>query len=161
MMTSSPLSTRAIMARNRACLPPQVMAIWFFGSYFRPFSLSNFSATALRSSMMPVAGVYLVKPLLMASMAAALTFSGVSKSGSPAPKPMMSRPWAVSSLTLAVRERVAEPGMPETSLEIFICRVPGGPSSGDTSRADARKPGVAPGPRPSRRQPPLSLQLLN
>jgi len=41
---------------------------------------------------MPPTGVYFVNPSRMARIAAALMLSGVSKSGSPAPKPMMSRP---------------------------------------------------------------------
>jgi hypothetical protein len=42
---------------------------------------------------MPETGVYFVSPRLIASMAAFLILSGVSKSGSPAPRPITSRPF--------------------------------------------------------------------
>ena len=44
------------------------------------------------NSCVPPAGVYFVKLLLMASMAACLMLSGVGKSGSPAPKSTTSTP---------------------------------------------------------------------
>src|SRR3989344_8768809 len=57
---------------------------------------------------MPSTSVYFVSPRRMAAMAASLTFSGVSKSGSPAPSPITSRPSRFSSRARAVPARVAE-----------------------------------------------------
>src|SRR5436190_110190 len=56
---------------------------------------------AERSSGMPADGVYFVKPSLRALIAASLMCCGVSKSGSPAPKPQTSTPSAWSLLALA------------------------------------------------------------
>src|SRR6187431_3202288 len=63
---------------------------------------------ASRSSGMPAVGVYLVKPLVRASMAACLMKSGVSKSGSPAAKLTTSTPWATSALAFALRASVGD-----------------------------------------------------
>src|SRR5690242_17325944 len=52
------------------------------------------------SSGMPSTAVYLVWPSRIALMAASLMLSGVSKSGSPAPSPITSRPAALSSRAL-------------------------------------------------------------
>src|SRR5262249_1608914 len=51
---------------------------------------------------MPATSVYFVWPRFIASIAALLMLSGVSKSGSPAAKPMMSRPAAFSSRAFVV-----------------------------------------------------------
>ncbi len=64
--------------------------------------------TASFSSSMPPTGVYLVKPSSMARMAAALMLSGVSKSGSPAPKPMMSLPSFCRALAFIVTASVGD-----------------------------------------------------
>src|SRR5512143_2711162 len=56
----------------------------------------------------PSTAVYLVKPALIALIAASLMCWGVSKSGSPAPRPMMSRPLALSAAARAVTARVGE-----------------------------------------------------
>src|SRR5512139_1091979 len=56
----------------------------------------------------PSTAVYLVKPLLIAAIAASLMCCGVSKSGSPAPRPMMSRQVALSAAARAVTARVGE-----------------------------------------------------
>src|SRR5688500_12595526 len=48
---------------------------------------------ACRSSTMPADGVYFVKLPSSAAWAAALTCSGVGKSGSPAPRSTTSTPW--------------------------------------------------------------------
>ncbi len=66
----------------------------------------NFLETASFSSIMPDAGVYFVNPLFIASIAASQIFSGVSKSGSPAPNPTTSLPCAFNSFALAVIARV-------------------------------------------------------
>src|ERR1700743_2904650 len=62
----------------------------------------------VRSSGMPSTAVYLVWPSLMALIAAALILSGVSKSGSPAPRPITSRPAAFSSRALLVTAMVGD-----------------------------------------------------
>ncbi len=57
---------------------------------------------------MPLTAVYLVSPRLIASTAACLILSGVSKSGSPALSPMTSTPEARNSLALSEMAMVAE-----------------------------------------------------
>src|SRR5579871_6728575 len=57
---------------------------------------------------MPSTGGYLVSPRLIASIAACLTLSGVSKSGSPTESEMMSRPLALRSRAFCVTTMVAE-----------------------------------------------------
>src|ERR1700760_3340254 len=63
---------------------------------------------AWRSSGVPLLGVYFVKPVSMAAWAAALMCSGVSKSGSPAPKPQTSMPSAFMALAFESMLRVSE-----------------------------------------------------
>ena len=63
---------------------------------------------AARSSGMPSTAVYLVWPSLIALIAASLMFWGVSKSGSPAPRPITSRPAAFSSRALVVTAMVGD-----------------------------------------------------
>src|SRR5512147_3257122 len=65
----------------------------------------------------PPTAVYLVKPLLMAAMAASLMCCGVSKSGSPVPRPMMSLPSAFSLAARAATARVGEGLMACTRFE--------------------------------------------
>src|SRR5262249_41517249 len=60
------------------------------------------------SAGVPATGVYFVSPRLMAAIAASLMWSGVSKSGSPAPRPIMSLPAALSSAALAVTASVGD-----------------------------------------------------
>ncbi len=55
-------------------------------------SFFNFSHTACLNSIVPDAGVYLVSPLFMASIAASQICCGVSKSGSPTPNVTTSIP---------------------------------------------------------------------
>ncbi len=57
---------------------------------------------------MPPGAVYFVSPFVMASIPDCLIFSGVSKSGSPAPNPMTSIPCAFSALAFAVIVTVAD-----------------------------------------------------
>src|SRR6056297_2998226 len=57
---------------------------------------------------MPSTAVYFVLPSSMARMPAALIWSGVSKSGSPAPRPITSRPAAFSSCAFVVTAMVGE-----------------------------------------------------
>src|SRR5450830_1938339 len=63
---------------------------------------------ASRNSVMPATAVYLVSPLPMAAIAACLMLSGVSKSGWPELRAMMSRPTAVSSRAFWLTAMVAE-----------------------------------------------------
>src|SRR3954464_3416839 len=60
------------------------------------------------NSGMPSTAVYLVLPASMAWIAASLMFAGVSKSGSPAPRPMTLRPAAFSARALSVTAMVAD-----------------------------------------------------
>src|SRR5512140_2086921 len=60
------------------------------------------------SSGMPSTAVYLVLPASMAWIAASLMLAGVSKSGSPAPRPMTLRPAAFSARALSVTAMVAD-----------------------------------------------------
>src|SRR5665213_46766 len=60
------------------------------------------------SSTTPIAGVYLVKLVSIASRPAALIASGVAKAGSPAPKSMTSTPSRRSRSTVAVTFMVGE-----------------------------------------------------
>src|SRR6201987_6357072 len=60
------------------------------------------------SSGMPSTAVYLVLPASMAWIAASFTLAGVSKSGSPAPRPMTFRPAAFSARALSVTAMVAD-----------------------------------------------------
>src|ERR1700735_1406803 len=73
-----------------------------------PLSSRNLSAIAWRSSGMPELGVYLVNPASREAMAAALMCSGVSKSGSAAPKPQTSIPSDLIALALLSIDRVSE-----------------------------------------------------
>jgi len=63
---------------------------------------------AFLSSGIPPAGVYLVLPASIALMAAFLIWAGVSKSGSPDPKPITSTPFALRELARAVIASVAD-----------------------------------------------------
>src|SRR5205814_6315059 len=58
---------------------------------------------------MPSTAVYFeARPLSIALIAACLTLSGVSKSGSPAPSPMTSRPACLSARALSVTAMVGD-----------------------------------------------------
>src|ERR1700760_801393 len=57
---------------------------------------------------MPSTAVYLVLPASMARIAASLMLPGVSKSGSPAPRPITFRPAAFNWRALSVTAIVAE-----------------------------------------------------
>src|SRR4051794_4754145 len=94
-------------AMYRQCLPP-APTVMFSGLYRRLFSRLNLSAIACFSSGKQGVGVYLVTPLSRAVLAASLMNAGVSKSGSPAPKPTTSTPAFFSALALALTARVIE-----------------------------------------------------
>src|SRR5689334_19381715 len=57
---------------------------------------------------MPSTAVYLVSPRRIAAIAASLMLSGVSKSGSPAPSPITSRPAAFRSRAFCVTAMVGD-----------------------------------------------------
>ena len=57
---------------------------------------------------MPPAGVYLVFPDSIAFIAASLMNFGVSKSGSPVPKPITSMPLAFMAFAIALMARVGD-----------------------------------------------------
>src|SRR3990167_11245890 len=78
------------------------------GLYFKLLSLESFSQMASFKSGAPAVGVYLLQPSLIALIAAFFTFSGISKSGSPAPKPITSTPCAASCFAFAVMASVAD-----------------------------------------------------
>src|SRR6266481_6994154 len=84
---------------------------------------------AARNSGIPALGVYLVKPAWSASIAAALMCSGVSKSGSPAPKPHTSIPSAFIAFALlsieSVSEGVSRAARSEISMFILFVLVQG------------------------------------
>src|ERR1017187_2050746 len=63
---------------------------------------------AARNSGIPDDGVYFVNPAASACVAASLIYCGVSKSGSPAPKPQTSTPSALSFLAFASMARVSD-----------------------------------------------------
>ena len=89
------------------CLPP-VPTLISPGPNSSPFSRLNLAATAAFSSGVPSTAVYLVWPARIAAIAASLIESGVSKSGSPAPSPITSRPAALSSRARLVTAIVGE-----------------------------------------------------
>src|SRR3989338_3765475 len=60
------------------------------------------------NSGIPVVGVYLVKPLSIAAMAASLIGCGVSKSGSPAERLTISLPWAFRAFAFEAIARVED-----------------------------------------------------
>src|SRR6476646_5552747 len=78
------------------------------GLYGRPLSRLNLSAIACFSSGREGVGVYLVCPLSSATLAASLMNAGVSKSGSPAPKPTTSTPDFFKAAALALTARVID-----------------------------------------------------
>src|SRR5580700_1557023 len=88
-----------------------------------PLTIRNLSAIACRSSGIPELGVYLVNPASRDAMAAALMCSGVSKSGSPAPKPQTSIPSDFIALALLSIERVRDGVKVEALEESCIIRL--------------------------------------
>ena len=73
-----------------------------------PVLALELGAIASRSGGMPSTGGYLVSPRWIASIAASLMLSGVSKSGSPTESEMTSRPLAFRSRAFCVTAMVAE-----------------------------------------------------
>ncbi len=95
------------MALKRACFAPVVTTTPSGSARCSPRSLSR-AATAIRSSGMPAGGVYRVRPARIPSMARSEMKAGVSKSGSPALRLMMSRPSAASFFASVLTAMVAE-----------------------------------------------------
>ena len=78
------------------CLAP-VETRMFSALSFMSWTADSSAAAAARSSAMPATAVYLPAPCSMAAAAAVWMCAGVSKSGSPAPRPMTFSPFACSS----------------------------------------------------------------
>src|SRR6266550_584391 len=76
---------------------------------------------ACRNSGIPAAAVYFVKPALSALMAASLMCCGVSKSGSPTPKPITSCPSAFICLAFESMASVSEGVSEAARCEILYC----------------------------------------
>src|SRR5687768_4445718 len=81
-------------------------------------------------SRMPPADVYFVRPAFIAAAAACLMFSGVSKSGSPAPKSQTLTPAARRACAACIAAIVAddcirltflETGNDDIAGQVFIC----------------------------------------
>ena len=91
-----------------ACLPPLVTSTWA-AAQSKPLSRLVLTAIASFSSGRPPAGVYRwFFGSRQAATAASTMWSGVGKSGSPAPKPMTASPWACRALALASTASVAD-----------------------------------------------------
>ena len=104
-MTSSPGPQHVNTACVTLCFAPFEITI-SFGLYSTPFSRFNFSHIAVRNGNVPGFGEYFVFPHSIALMPAFAHTSGVSKSGSPAAKPMTSSPRSFSVLAKSVRATV-------------------------------------------------------
>jgi hypothetical protein len=78
--------------------------------------------------MVPATSVYRVSPRSMAAMAASLTLRGVSKSGSPTDREMMSRPCAFSARALPVMAMVCDGEMRLRRSAMRFMTVPGVPA---------------------------------
>ena len=76
-------------------------------NHFKNMDL-NFLIIAFLSSSVPSTAVYLVSPFLIALIAAFFMLSGVSKYGSPAPRPITSFPAALNSRAFCVTAIVGE-----------------------------------------------------
>src|ERR1035437_836138 len=106
--TSSPGSHRTAKALAMACLAPLVTRPGEAVTS-SPESRRVLAARASRSAGRPAVGEYLWDlGSRQATSAAATMWSGVGKSGSPAPKPMTFSPRACRALALASTARVAD-----------------------------------------------------
>src|SRR6185312_4623494 len=115
----------------------------FSGLYGKPFSRLNLSAIACFSSGMDGVGVYFVWPLSSAAFAASLINAGVSKSGSPAPKPTTSTPAFFRALALALTLRVIDSEMRFIrSASWIICAAPVEKRWNDIHRWDGGQMGI-------------------
>ena len=120
------------MTSNAACLAPTVTTTCS-GPHSMRLWVRIRSAMAVRRSGDPGVGAYLVCPAASDSEAAVLTNPGVSKSGSPAPNPITSRPAARRAFALAVTASVAEPRSDRTRAEHFMDRYPSVPPQYSTN----------------------------
>jgi hypothetical protein len=101
-------------------LPPFVTSTWL-GSTTRPLSRRVFSAMASLSSGSPPAGEYrCIRGSWQAFSAAITMWSGVGKSGSPAPNPITSCPAARIAFAVVSTVRVADGAMPPMRCEIRL-----------------------------------------
>src|SRR3974390_1745859 len=87
---------------------------------------------------MPAAGVYLVNPAGSALAAASLMCCGVSKSGSPTPKPTTSMPSAFICLALESMARVSEGVRDAARFEILYFIIQRGKHYGGESRVQVQ-----------------------
>ncbi len=78
------------------------------GLYSKLFSRFNLPIMAFFKAAVPSTAVYFVSPFLIASIAAFLIFSGVSKSGSPIPREIISLPAAFNSAAFIATAMVGE-----------------------------------------------------
>ena len=83
----------------------------------------NFAWIAFFKAGVPSTAVYLVSPLFIASIAASLILSGVSKSGSPAPNPITSLPAARNSLAFEVTAIVGDGFIRFNVLETMLIEI--------------------------------------
>ena len=103
------------------------------------------AAMAAFSASVPSTVVYFVSPRRMAAIAASLMLSGVSKSGSPAPRPMTSRPAAFSSRAFWVTAMVGEGLMRDEAFgKKLTWPAPGWKNGGATLRRASRSAGTTP-----------------
>src|SRR5881397_977680 len=94
------------------------------------------------SSSMPEEAVYLVNPDRMADSAAALTDSGVSQSGSPDAKSMMSMPCAAIAFAVAAMLRVGEGTMRPARAASFMGSASAAVGEGGRQRRDGERRSV-------------------
>src|SRR5437867_2143376 len=94
-----------------------------FALYSSPLSRRNFETIASFNGSMPDDAVYFVNPLARLCAAACLICSGVSKSGSPAPKRTRSRPAACRAFAFAVMARVGDGAVFRARDEMWIMDV--------------------------------------
>ena len=108
----------ACMALNSDCLAPALTMI-SPGSIDNPCALPSHFATAARKAGVPSTRVYFVAPASSARLAASLMWAGVSKSGSPAPKLITSRPFARKAAALAETASVGDGSMSDNRRASF------------------------------------------
>ena len=115
--TSSPGSQRAAKATNTAYLPPTVTKTCD-AAHSKPESRFVFTAIASRNWGKPAAGVYRCAFGSRAARTAASTiYSGVGKSGSPAPNPITCSPFACSALAFESTASVADSAIAASRFE--------------------------------------------
>ena len=112
MIASSPESSRAMQVMNNVCFVGATRTSSGFAGI--RFSFWDFSAIASRSSRMPEAGVYFVKPSSRALFAASMMCAGVGKSGSPIASERIFSPRAFRSVMRSLMRTVADGSIERT-----------------------------------------------